>query len=167
MKPFNPIMPFTFWDCFHLAAYTVMKNKFMPCWNLLPGKHAKKVYIHAFLDGRDTPPRSAKASLENLNAHCKKLNCGKIASIIGRYYAMDRDKRWERVQKAYDLLTGAEAEFVAPDAISALEAAYARGENDEFVKATSIHQPDEAAVIIADGDAIIFMNFQGGSRART
>jgi 2,3-bisphosphoglycerate-independent phosphoglycerate mutase len=125
----------------------------------------KKVYLHTFLDGRDTPPRSAKESLQKLNALCKKLHCGKIASIIGRYYAMDRDKRWERVQKAYDLLSMGLAEFHSVDPILALEAAYTRGENDEFMQATSIHNEDAAPVVMADGDAIIFMNFRA-DRAR-
>jgi 2,3-bisphosphoglycerate-independent phosphoglycerate mutase len=123
------------------------------------------VYIHPFLDGRDTPPRSALLSLEKLIACCEEFKCGTIASIIGRYYAMDRDKRWERVQSAYDLLTAGISEFIAPDALSALEFAYARGENDEFVKATSIHASGVAPFVIEDGDTVVFMNFRA-DRAR-
>ena len=78
---------------------------------------AKKVYVHAFLDGRDTPPRSAKTSLEALATHCQTLNCGKIASIIGRYYAMDRDKRWDRVQIAYELLAEGKTAYHAATAL--------------------------------------------------
>ena len=122
--------------------------------------HAKKVFIHAFLDGRDTPPRSAQSSLEALNHHCQEFNCGKIATLIGRYYAMDRDNRWERVQQAYDLLTLGKADFHAPDALTALQLAYERGENDEFVKATQI-----LPVTINDGDVVIFMNYRA-DRAR-
>ena len=129
--------------------------------DLAAKQQAKNVFIHPFLDGRDTPPRSAKASLEELNNHCKKLGSGKIASLVGRYYAMDRDKRWERVQKAYELLTEAKADFTAPDAITALEQAYARGETDEFVAPTTI----SPAVTINDGDVVIFMNFRA-DRAR-
>ncbi|MHB1948651.1 MAG: 2,3-bisphosphoglycerate-independent phosphoglycerate mutase [Gammaproteobacteria bacterium] len=128
-------------------------------------EHATQVYIHAFLDGRDTPPRSAKASLENLSKECKALNCGKIASIVGRYYAMDRDNRWERVQKAYELLTDGKANYNAPDALTALQMAYERGENDEFVEPTSIHTPNQPPVTINDGDVIIFMNYRA-DRAR-
>ena len=95
---------------------------------------AGPIYVHAFLDGRDTPPRSAKASIEKIQAHFAASGSGKIASVIGRYYAMDRDKRWDRVQKAFDLLTLGEADYTAPSAIAALELAYQRDENDEFTK---------------------------------
>jgi 2,3-bisphosphoglycerate-independent phosphoglycerate mutase len=125
-------------------------------------RHAKKVYIHAFLDGRDTPPQSAKSSLLALTECCNKLNCGKIVSIIGRYYAMDRDKRWERIQEAYELLTEGKALYQASDAISGLEMAYQRSELDEFVKATTI---SSNPVTIQDGDSVIFMNFRA-DRAR-
>ncbi len=128
-------------------------------------KQAKNVYLHAFLDGRDTPPCSAKKSLETLSALCNKLKCGKIVSLVGRYYAMDRDKRWERVQKAYDLLTLAKADFQAADAITGLQLAYNRGENDEFVKPTRIQSEGESPVTIQSGDTVIFMNFRA-DRAR-
>lgn len=132
----------------------------------LAAKHqASKIYIHAFLDGRDTPPRSAEASLEQLISHCNKLKCGKIVSMIGRYYAMDRDNRWERVKKAYDLLTQGQANYHATDAITGLQLAYQRGENDEFVQATSIHDKNHAPITIENGDTIIFMNFRA-DRAR-
>ncbi|HUO43659.1 MAG TPA: 2,3-bisphosphoglycerate-independent phosphoglycerate mutase [Burkholderiales bacterium] len=124
-----------------------------------------RVYVHAFLDGRDTPPRSAAASLKRLQDRCAQLGGGGIASIIGRYYAMDRDQRWERVQTAYDLITQGSAPYQAADALTALEAAYARGENDEFVKATAIVAPDGAPVRMHDGDAVVFMNFRA-DRAR-
>lgn len=126
---------------------------------------AKNVYIHAFLDGRDTPPQSAKPSLVALEKYCHTLQCGKIVSLIGRYFAMDRDKRWERVQIAYDLLTEGNAEYHVTDAVHGLELAYARGETDEFVKATSIHPEDSAPVIINPDDTVIFMNFRA-DRAR-
>lgn len=126
---------------------------------------ATRVYIHAFLDGRDTPPQSAETSLIALADACHTLKCGKIASLIGRYFVMDRDKRWDRVQVAYDLLTEGKAFFDAPDAISGLKAAYARGETDEFVKATAIHATHEKPVTIQDDDTVIFMNFRA-DRAR-
>jgi len=124
-----------------------------------------KVYLHLFLDGRDTPPRSAMPSIQALDALCHQLQCGQIASIIGRYYAMDRDKRWERVEKAYDLLTLAEAPFTAQSAASGLELAYAREESDEFVQATRIVGPDNKPIMINDDDVVIFMNFRA-DRAR-
>lgn len=123
------------------------------------------LYLHAFLDGRDTPPKSALASLQMLDKVCQKEQCGQIASIIGRYYAMDRDKRWERVEQAYNLLALGEANFSARSAEAGLELAYARGETDEFVQATSIHAEKDQPVSIQDGDVIIFMNFRA-DRAR-
>jgi len=119
------------------------------------------VCVHAFLDGRDTPPRSAAASLALLQHKCAQLKTGRIASIVGRYYAMDRDQRWERVQAAYDLLTLGKSPYQAADALAALEQAYARGENDEFVQATAI----APAAPMRDGDAVVFMNFRS-DRAR-
>jgi 2,3-bisphosphoglycerate-independent phosphoglycerate mutase len=125
----------------------------------------KKVYLHAFLDGRDTPPKSAASSLQLLHDKCAALGVGKIASIIGRFYAMDRDQRWDRVQSAYELLTQGRAEFSATDALSGLELAYARGESDEFVKATSIVANGDSAVSMQDNDVVVFMNFRA-DRAR-
>lgn len=124
-------------------------------------KGAEHIYMHIFLDGRDTPPRSAEASIQSLNNYLAKLGKGRIATIIGRYYAMDRDNRWERVQAAYELIVDHKAEYISNDAISALQEAYARNESDEFVKATRVG--DIAPV--RDGDAVIFMNFRA-DRAR-
>ena len=123
------------------------------------------VCVHAFLDGRDTPPKSAAASLKLLQDKCAELKGGRIASIVGRYYAMDRDQRWERVTGAYELLTQGKAEYQAPDAATALELAYARGETDEFVKSTLIVPPGGAPARLSDGDAVVFMNFRA-DRAR-
>jgi 2,3-bisphosphoglycerate-independent phosphoglycerate mutase len=124
-----------------------------------------KVYVHAFLDGRDTPPKSAEAYIRCLQDKMDGLRGGLIASIVGRYYAMDRDKRWDRVKIAFDLLTLGRAEYQAPSAGFGLEMAYARGENDEFVKPTAIVEPGGEPVRMQDGDAIIFMNFRS-DRAR-
>ncbi len=121
----------------------------------------QKILLHAFLDGRDTPPRSAAQSLQNLQDKCVALGAGRIATIVGRYYAMDRDNRWERVQPAYDLLAQGKADFSAPDAVEGLRQAYARGESDEFVKATAIGE----AAAMQDGDVAVFMNFRA-DRAR-
>ncbi|MBT0586064.1 2,3-bisphosphoglycerate-independent phosphoglycerate mutase [Alteromonas oceanisediminis] len=122
---------------------------------------ATKVYLHAFLDGRDTPPQSAKASLEKAESLFERLGKGRTASIVGRYYAMDRDNRWSRVQAAYDLLTLGEAQQQADSAVAGLEQSYARDENDEFVKPTVIG----AGAPIGDNDCVIFMNFRA-DRAR-
>lgn len=133
--------------------------------DLAARRGASKVFVHAFLDGRDTPPRSARPSLEALSAHMATLGCGRIASVVGRFYAMDRDERWERVETAYRLLTGGEAPFRTADACAALDAAYERGEDDEFVQATVVCAEGEAPVRIGDGDAVLFMNFRA-DRAR-
>lgn len=124
-----------------------------------------KVYVHAFLDGRDTPPVSAAPFIDALEQQCTKLGVGKIASISGRFYGMDRDKRWPRVESAYKLLTEGEGEFTAESAAQGLQDAYARSENDEFVKTTAIHKPGEAPVKLEDGDVVVFMNFRS-DRAR-
>ena len=121
---------------------------------------ATKIYIHASLDGRDCPPRSAQSSLEKTQALCDELGVGKIATVIGRFYSMDRDQRWDRVEQAYNLMVDGTAEFTATDPISALQAAYARDENDEFVQATTIVEEGATAVTIEDGDALLFMNFR-------
>jgi 2,3-bisphosphoglycerate-independent phosphoglycerate mutase len=122
---------------------------------------AEKIYLHAFLDGRDTPPRSAQASLELMDATFARLGKGRTASLIGRYFAMDRDNRWDRVAAAYELIVDATAEYHCASAVAGLQAAYERGENDEFVKATTVGEP----VRVEDGDAVVFMNFRA-DRAR-
>lgn len=116
--------------------------------------------VHAFLDGRDTPPRSARPSLEKLDARCAALGY-RIGSVSGRYYAMDRDKRWDRVERAYAAIVEAQAPYRASSGVAALDAAYGRDENDEFVLPTVI----EGAQPMADGDAVVFMNFRA-DRAR-
>ncbi|OGS75201.1 MAG: phosphoglycerate mutase (2,3-diphosphoglycerate-independent) [Gallionellales bacterium GWA2_55_18] len=125
----------------------------------------KKIYLHAFLDGRDTPPKSAARSLQLLQEKCAALGTGQIASITGRFYAMDRDNRWERVQPAYELLTQGHAEFTSANALSGLEQAYARGESDEFVKPTAIVPNNAQTTTMQDGDVVVFMNFRA-DRAR-
>ncbi|ELK3679661.1 2,3-bisphosphoglycerate-independent phosphoglycerate mutase [Vibrio fluvialis] len=126
---------------------------------------AEKIYLHCFLDGRDTPPRSAEASLKRFDELFAKLGKGRIASVVGRYYAMDRDNNWERVEKAYDVLTAAQGEFTYGSAVEALQAAYARDENDEFVKATEIRAEGQESAAMQDGDAVLFMNYRA-DRAR-
>ena len=126
---------------------------------------APRVYVHAFLDGRDTPPKSASTSLDYMDGVCATHAGVRIASICGRYYAMDRDKHWERVSTAYDLVVDGRAAHAAPSARGALDAAYARGESDEFVKATAILDSQGRVATMADGDVVVFMNFRA-DRAR-
>jgi len=133
-------------------------------------KGAKKVYLHAFLDGRDTPPRSAESPLINAQNKFEELfsgddATGQIASIIGRYYAMDRDQRWDRIEKAYNLLVDGQGEYQFTNAVDALNAAYERDENDEFVGATAILDANGNPIKVEDGDSLIFMNFRA-DRAR-
>ena len=122
---------------------------------------AKKIFVHAFLDGRDTPPRSAAGTLAKFEEKYKEMGVGRTVSLIGRYFAMDRDNRWDRVEQAYSLLTEAKSEYTAKSALDGLENAYARDENDEFVKATVIGE----AAPMSDGDAVLFLNFRA-DRAR-
>src|SRR5690554_6154495 len=128
---------------------------------LAAGRGAQKIYLHAFLDGRDTPPRSAQGFIEFIEGVFAEAGTGRIASLIGRYFAMDRDNRWDRVEQAWKLLVDAQGLFTAASASAGLAAAYARDENDEFVKATVIGKPAP----MQDGDALIFMNFRA-DRAR-
>ncbi len=128
-------------------------------------KGAKKIYLHAFLDGRDTPPRSAESSLIKAQEKFAELGCGQVASIIGRYYAMDRDQRWDRVEASYNLMTQGKGLFEYASATEALDAAYERDENDEFVKASAITDEQGQKISIKDGDSLIFMNFRA-DRAR-
>ncbi|RXA18993.1 2,3-bisphosphoglycerate-independent phosphoglycerate mutase [Methanosarcina sp. MSH10X1] len=124
-------------------------------------KGLKKVYIHAFLDGRDVPPKAALKDIKELDAICKENGNVKIATVSGRYYAMDRDKRWERTKLAYDALTLGIAPYKAPDAETAVSEAYGRGETDEFVKPTIIMDSEgKPEAVIQDSDSLIFFNFR-------
>jgi 2,3-bisphosphoglycerate-independent phosphoglycerate mutase len=126
---------------------------------------AKRVYLHAFLDGRDTPPKSAAESINLMEEKFAEFGVGRFASVIGRYYSMDRDHRWPRIQACYELITEGKAKFQAPDASTALEMAYAREETDEFVQATAIVPQGEEPVRFEDGDTLVFMNYRS-DRAR-
>ena len=106
--------------------------------DLAKARGASKIYLHAFLDGRDTPPRSAESSLVKAQEKFAELGCGQVASLIGRYYAMDRDQRWERVEAAYNVIVDGTSEYQFDNAVDALAAAYERDEKDEFVAATAI-----------------------------
>jgi 2,3-bisphosphoglycerate-independent phosphoglycerate mutase len=133
--------------------------------DLAHAQGARSVYVHAFLDGRDTPPKSARRSLEKIQRHGAALGNARVASITGRYYAMDRNKNWDRTLPAYETVVSGDAEFRASDPVAALGMAYARDETDEFVRATVILDKDGATHRVDDGDVIIFANFRA-DRAR-
>lgn len=122
--------------------------------DLAKQKGVKHIYLHAFLDGRDVAPRSAKPSLERFTAMQDEQFS--IATITGRYYAMDRDNNWDRVEKAYHAIVDNTADYQADSAVDGLAAAYERDENDEFVQATVLN----GAQPLADGDSLVFMNFR-------
>ncbi len=124
-----------------------------------------EVLVHAFLDGRDTPPRSASGYLHGLQQKCADLPRFRIASVCGRYFAMDRDRNGQRMQPAWDLLLEGIAPYTAADALSGVAQAYARGESDEFVQATVVRNSTDQVCHIQDGDVVIFMNFRA-DRAR-
>ncbi|PWT92775.1 MAG: 2,3-bisphosphoglycerate-independent phosphoglycerate mutase, partial [Blastocatellia bacterium] len=127
----------------------------------LAKKHGvKQVYIHCFLDGRDTPPTSGVGYLKALQRKMEEIEVGEIATVGGRYYAMDRDKRWERTKRAYDLLVHAEGEHET-DAVTAVEKQYKRGITDEFIEPIALVRPNgEPVATIHDGDSVIFFNFR-------
>ncbi len=119
----------------------------------------ENVYIHCFLDGRDTPPKSGKEFVEELVKKCEEIGVGKVASLAGRYYAMDRDNRWERVEKAYRAIRFGEGE-VAICPVEAMEASYNADKTDEFVEPTVITENGVAIGKVEDNDSIIFFNFR-------
>lgn len=121
-------------------------------------KGLKNVSVHCFLDGRDVPPRCAEEYIESLQIKLAQLGMGRIATVSGRYYAMDRDKRWDRIQKAYDAMTLGIGQESATGC-AAIDAAYVRNENDEFVLPTVVKEGDKASVV-DDGDSIIMFNFR-------
>ena len=121
---------------------------------------AKEVYLHAFLDGRDCPPRSAESSLQKAQDLFKELGVGRIASIVAVTSRSTAITVGIAFKQAYDVMVTGEAEYDALTAVDALKTAYARGENDEFVKATLICGEDEEVATINDGDSVIFMNFR-------
>ncbi|WP_430885712.1 2,3-bisphosphoglycerate-independent phosphoglycerate mutase [Fusibacter sp. JL216-2] len=122
-------------------------------------KGLNNIYVHAFLDGRDTPPRSAVQYIEELEAHMASVGIGEIATVSGRYYAMDRDKRWERVELAYNAIVKSEGQ-TAQSAVEAVESSYEKGENDEFVLPTVILKDGKATGQLRENDSVIFFNFR-------
>ena len=126
--------------------------------------HAK-VYVHAFMDGRDTPPQSGAGYMAELAEAITRIGVGRVASVSGRYYAMDRDNRWDRVSLAWQAMVDGQGQHTATDAGEAVTAAYGRGETDEFIKPTVIMHNGQPVATINDGDSVIFFNFRA-DRAR-
>ena len=140
-------------------------NQIMAMFELASQRGLKKIYMHAFLDGRDVPPKSAAESIALLDAKFAELGVGQFASIMGRFYAMDRDNRWERVQEAYNLIVLGQTDYVAQSAKQGLEMAYQREETDEFVLPTAIVDSQGDVVKLDAEDSVVFMNFRA-DRAR-
>lgn len=136
------------------------------CLELAKRRGLKRVFVHAFTDGRDSPPTSGVGFVERIEAEMRRIGVGQIASVCGRYYAMDRDGRWDRVEKAHRMLVQGEGE-AAPSAVEALKRYYARPTapnltGDEFVMPTVISEDGRTPVAtVQDGDAVIFFNFRG------
>jgi 2,3-bisphosphoglycerate-independent phosphoglycerate mutase len=124
-----------------------------------------KTYLHIFSDGRDTAPESALGYIEEIETHLKAIKGGQIASVTGRFFALDRDTRWERTEEAYNVICCGQSEYKAKSAKEAVEMAYARSETDEFIQPTAILNQKGMETSVQDGDSIIFMNYRS-DRAR-
>ncbi len=136
-------------------------DHFLAAVDMIRGRGIPDIVVHAFLDGRDTPPRSAGPSIVRMQENLDQAPGASFGTVTGRFFAMDRDKRWDRVKKAWDAITAGKASQNAATARQALDAAYERGENDEFVQATLIGD----FTGISDGDSVFFVNFRA-DRAR-
>ena len=119
----------------------------------------ENVYVHCFLDGRDTPPQSGKGYVQELTDKLAELGVGKIATVMGRYYAMDRDNRWDRVERAYNALTKGMG-IPAESGVAAVQNSYNNGKNDEFVEPAVVMENGKPVATIEDGDSVIFFNFR-------
>ncbi|MDH3972876.1 MAG: 2,3-bisphosphoglycerate-independent phosphoglycerate mutase [Deltaproteobacteria bacterium] len=124
----------------------------------------KKVWVHPFMDGRDTPPRSGKKYIEALESHMAAIGLGRIATVMGRFHAMDRDNRWDRIETAYRMMTEGGERWTST-ATEAIDRSYEEDRSDEFILPTLIAEDGESSGLVDDGDGIIFFNFRG-DRAR-
>ena len=118
-----------------------------------------KVYVHCFTDGRDTPPESGKDYIRALQDEMDRIGCGRIATVAGRYYGMDRDNHWDRIEKAYRAITLGEGE-TADSAMEAVTQSYAKGETDEFILPTVVMENGAPTAVVGDGDSVVFYNFR-------
>lgn len=135
-------------------------NHLIALVRLAADKGVDRIFIHAFMDGRDTPPKSGADYMATLQDALNEIGVGQVATISGRYYAMDRDNRWQRVEKAWQALVDGKAEVTATDPVEAIRDAYLRGENDEFIKPIIIAADKQPATVIKDRDTVIFFNFR-------
>ena len=146
--------------CSDIGVHSLL-NHLYALLELAKRKGLKKVYLHAFTDGRDSPPTSGAGYIADIEAKMAAIGSGRIASIMGRFYAMDRDKRWDRVQAAYECLTQGIGNHAA-SAAEAIAASYAKKENDEFIAPTNITDAaGKPLALVEDGDSVIFFNFRG------
>lgn len=127
--------------------------------NFCKQQNLQKVYIHGFMDGRDSPNTSGKSYVEEVMLRCHEMKVGQLATLIGRYYAMDRDKRWERIEKAYNLLTQGQGELTS-DPIAAIQSQYDKSITDEFIEPIVVQGEDGQPRIVRDNDAVIFFNYR-------
>lgn len=141
------------------------EDHFFAAMELAARRGVARLYVHGFLDGRDRPPKSAAESIQATQAKCWQLGVGRIGTLVGRYFAMDRNRNWERTRLAWDLIVDGEGAFEAHDPLLALDEAYGRGETDEFVRPTRIVGRSGERRRVEDGDVVVFMNFRA-DRAR-
>lgn len=141
------------------------EDHFFATIELAARHHGGTVAVHAFTDGRDTPPRSARQSLERLEEVIARHDNVRLASVAGRYYAMDRDQRWPRIRAAWQAIVQGRSKFQARSGLDALEAARDRDEDDEFIQPTVIRSEQDGGIPVRDGDSVIFINFRA-DRAR-
>ncbi len=152
-------VPCTCTDLYQTVVYTATIRIFTDFWNLRKRQGISKVYVHCFLDGRDTPPESGKDYVQELSDKMKEIGIGEIASVMGRYYVMDRDNRWDRVELAYKALVYGEGNQ-AKDAVEAIQNSYDDGKSDEFVVPAVITKGGKPVATIQENDSIIFFNFR-------
>ena len=154
---------FTLWVYFLTEASILISIIFYALLSLAKREGLEEVYVHAFTDGRDTSPRSGLTYLEEFQQKASQIGIGKVVSIVGRYFAMDRDNRWERVKKAYDLLTIGKGS-VTDNAIEAMQASYSAGVTDEFIKPICVGNPNHGRIV--QDDVVLFFNIRGDRSAR-
>ena len=146
--------------CSDGVVHSMMEHLFA-LLDLAARNNLSKVYVHALTDGRDTPPSSGLGYVEALQKEIARLGVGRIATVGGRYYGMDRDKRWDRTKRAWDAIVLGRSDHTAPDAITAVKNGYAAGKTDEFIEPTVIVQDGTPVGTVQDGDAVLCFNFRG------
>lgn len=141
------------------------EEHFLAAMEMAVRRGVRRLYVHAFLDGRDMPPKSAAESIQRVQAKCWELGTGRIATLVGRYYAMDRNRNWARTKAAWDLIVDGRSERESQDPLIALDEAYGRGQTDEFIEPVRIIGRSGERRQVEDGDVVMFMNYRA-DRAR-